>query len=382
MSYKAEKIKVLHIIPSLNSGGAEKLIEESLPIMKNNYNIDVEVLLLTDKGNIFDKKLKDNNIKTNVSPHQKIRSIKNIFYILKHIKRNHYDIVHSHLFPCNYWASIASKLILKNKPKFITTEHNTHNKRRDKFYFRPIERFIYSGYDTIISISEGTQQNLINWIKPKGKDKFVVIENGINLVDFINAEPYKKSDLDSKFNESTRLLCMVGSFSKQKDQATIIRAMKDLPDDIFLLLVGGGSLKQEYEKLAKKLEVDDRVKFLGIRKDVPRIFKTSDIVIVSSHWEGFGLVAAEGMAAGKPVIASDVPGLSEVVRGAGVLFEKGSQKELIDNINSFLNNKAQYYKITEKCLERSNRYNIKRMVEEYLKVYNLSPIRKITKKEG
>ena len=371
MSYKAEKIKVLHIIPSLNAGGAEKLIEESLPIMKNNYNIDIEVLLLTNKGNVFDEKLKENNIKINVSPYEKIRSLKNILYIQKHIKRNHYDIVHSHLFPCNYWASMVSKLIFKNKPKFITTEHSTHNKRRDKLYFRPIEKLIYSSYDTIISISEGTQQNLINWIKPKGKDKFVVIENGINLVDFINAEPYKKSDLDSKFNESTRLLCMVGSFSKQKDQATIIRAMKELPDNTFLLLVGDGSLRIENENLAKELEVDERVKFLGIRKDVPRIFKTSDIVIVSSHWEGFGLVAAEGMAAGKPVIASDVPGLSEVVRDAGVLFEQGDEHGLSDRINDLLSNIAEYDMVCQRCLEKSRKYSINTMVNEYLRTYDL-----------
>jgi glycosyltransferase involved in cell wall biosynthesis len=337
--------------------------------MKNNYNIDVEVLLLTDKGNVFDKKLKENNIKIIVSPHKKVRSIKNIFYILKHIKRNQYDIVHSHLFPCNYWASIVSKLIFKNKPKFITTEHSTHNKRRDKFYFRPIEKFIYSSYDTIISISKGTEENLMSWIKPKSKDKFVVIENGINLEDFIHAEPYKKSDLDSSFDESTKLLCMVGSFSKQKDQATIIRAMKELPDDTCLLLVGDGPLRLENENLAKELKVDDRVKFLGIRKDVPRIFKTSDIVIVSSRWEGFGLVAAEGMAAGKPVIASDVKGLVDVVNDAGILFSKGDFNELSYNIKSLIENQKEYNSVSKRCFKRSKEYNIDEMVRKYCEQY-------------
>lgn len=372
MGYKSKKIKVLHIIPTLNAGGAEKLVEESLPIMKKIYDIDVEVLLLTNKGNVFDEKLKENNIKINVSPYEKIRSAKNIFYIIKLIKKNHYDIVHTHLFPCNYLASIASKLIFKNKPKLITTEHSTHNKRRDKFYFKPIEKIIYSSYETIISISEGTQQNLINWIKPKDKEKFLVIENGINLEDFMNVESYKKSDLDSRFNESTRLLCMVGSFSKQKDQATIIRAMKDLPKDTFLLLVGDGPLRQENEKLAKEMDVSDRVKFLGIRKDVPKIFKASDIVIVSSHWEGFGLVAAEGMAAGKPVIASDVPGLAEVVGGAGVLFTKSDSNDLIDKIQHLVENQREYDDISKRCLKRSNKYDINEMVKKYCEQYYMN----------
>lgn len=369
MKKESKKLKVLHIIPSLNAGGAEKLVEESTPIMKNVYDIDVEILLLTDKNNIFINKIKENNIRIYISPYQKIRSIKNIFYILQHIKKNKYDVVHSHLFPCNYWASIASRLLSKNKPKFITTEHSTHNKRRDKVYFRPIEKLIYSNYDTIISISEGTQQNLMSWLKFKNKDRFVIIENGINLEDFINAEPYKKSDLDSSFNENTKILCMVGSFTEQKDQATVIRAMKDLPEDVFLLLVGDGLLRQQNERLAKELEVDDRVKFLGIRKDVPRLFKTSDIIIISSHWEGFGLVAVEGMAVGKPVVASDVPGLAEVVRGAGVLFEKGNDKELCKTIRNLIENQKYYSEISTKCFERSRKYNINKMVRKYYEQY-------------
>lgn len=365
-------MRVLHIIDNLAAGGGQKLIDELVPLMHKHENIHVNVLILTDKGNVFDEKLKENGIKVDVIPFRNIKSLKNITHIKKYIIKGKYDIVHSHLFPCNYWTSIASKLIFKNKPKFITTEHSTHNKRRDKFYFRPIERFIYSSYDVIISISESTQQNLMNWVKLKDEEKFVVIENGINLEDFINAVPYKKSDLDVRFSDSTRLLCMVGSFSKQKDQATIIRAMKNVPKDVSLLLVGEGPTKEENEKLTKELKVDDRVKFLGIRKDVPRILKTADIVIVSSKWEGFGLVAAEGMASGKPVIASDVPGLAEVVRDAGLLFEKGNEKVLYDSIADLINNKKKYEKVRKECLDKSSKYDIKRMLSEYVDIYNLS----------
>ena len=362
-------MKVLHIIDNLAAGGGQKLIDELVPLMHKYENIHVNVLILTDKGNVFNEKLKENGIKIDVIPFRSIRSLKNIAYIKKYIIKGKYDIVHSHLFPCNYWVSIASKLIFKNKPKFITTEHTTHNKRRDKFYFRSIESFIYSNYDVIISISESTQQNLMSWVKLKDKEKFVVIENGINLEDFIKAEPYKKSDLDCEFGENTRLLCMVGSFTKPKDQATIIRTMKYLPKHVTLLLVGDGSLKQEHEKLAKELEVDDRVKFLGIRKDVPRIFKTSDIVIVSSHWEGFGLVAVEGMAAGKPVIATDVPGLREVVEDKNNLFQVGDHVKLTQILKKLLNNEKYYKTCAKKSINRASIYKIEKTVDGYKKIY-------------
>lgn len=361
-------MKILHIIDSLSSGGAEKLISELVPLL--NKHFETHVLLLTDKQDFFLEPLKRENINILCVPFRKIYSPLNIFFIRKFIRKGQYTVVHSHLFPANYWTAMASKLIYKNKPKFITTEHSTHNKRREKFYFKLIEKFVYGCYNSVISISESTRQNLIDWLKPMNKNKFIVIENGICLEVFINAERYIKSDLDKRFSERTKLLCMVGSFSKQKDQATVIQAMKYLPKNVHLLLVGKGKLKHEHEKLAKEAEVDDKIEFLGARKDVPRILKTSDIVIVSSHWEGFGLVAAEGMAAGKPVIASDVPGLSEVVRGAGVFFEKCNARDLSHIILELLNNKVKYKKIADECLEKSNNYNIDRMVKDYMKVYN------------
>ena len=98
--------------------------------------------------------------------------------------------------------------------------------------------------------------------------------------------------------------------------------MIHLPVNFKLILVGEGPLKNSSQMLVQELCLKDRVFFLGNRDDVERIFKTADLSVLSSHWEGFGLVAVEGMAAGKPVIASNVSGLSEIVSGAGVLFEK------------------------------------------------------------
>ncbi|TKH01020.1 glycosyltransferase family 4 protein, partial [Peribacillus simplex] len=234
-----------------------------------------------------------------------------------------------------------------------------------------LDRLIYSNYSRVISISQKTQENLISWINSKQKslEKYLVIENGINFKKFNESKPYLKSEINEILNEEKILLCMVGRFSKQKDQATLIKAMKSLSKDVHLLLIGEGPLKAQNEFLAKEIGLERRIHFLGFRNDVDRIYKTSDIVILSSKWEGFGLAAVEGMATGKPVIASDVTGLKEVVEGAGVLFKKGDSLDLAENINNLLINAEEYSKVSDKCLKRASNYNIEKMVEGYMNLY-------------
>lgn len=361
-------MKILHIINNLGSGGAERLLEESLPIMKKNQNIEIEVLLLTDEKNVFDKKLYSEGIKISVVPLRKIYDFRNIFFIRKFIISEKFDIVHAHLFPTQYWVSLASKLIWNNKPKFITTEHSTNNKRREKSYFKIIEKLIYLSYDSIVSISEQANCNLKQWLGIN-KAKFITIENGINIDKFKNAKPYEKEKINNIFSDKTKLICMVGRFTEAKNQRTLIKAIKDLPNDIHLLLVGEGYLKENNMKLAHDLKVSNRVHFLGFRNDVERILKTCDIIVLSSNWEGLSLSSVEGMASGKPFIASRVNGLEEVVGSHGILFENNNDKELRNIILELFSNKKYYNEISLRCMKRAEDYNIDNMVKKEIELY-------------
>ncbi|WP_042271163.1 glycosyltransferase [[Clostridium] dakarense] len=364
-------MKILHIINNLGSGGAEKLLSDMLPIMINKADIKIDVLILTDKDNVFNKNLEENNINIIIVSLKNIYNPLNIYYIRKYIKEGKYDIVHAHIFPTIYWTSIASKIILKNKPKFIITEHSTNNKRRNKKMFYYIEKFIYKEYDKIISVSDMTQKNLLNWIKPSkpNKNKFIVIENGIDLEKYENAIPYKKNELNEEFNNDTKLITMVGRFADSKDQNTIIRAMSNLNENINLLLVGDGKLKEKSIELTKSIGLENRVHFLGFRSDVDRIIKSSDIVILSSNWEGFGLSAVEGMACENPVIATNVCGLKEVVEGAGILFERGNDEQLSEIISKLITDKDYYNLVSKSCKNRSEDFNITKTISRYINIY-------------
>lgn len=360
-------MKILHVINGLGVGGAEKLIDDLLPMMNHREGIDAHVLLLDDSDRFFGKSLEESKVK--VCQARNRLSLRNVDCIRKAIIKGEYDIVHSHLFPSNYFTAIAARLA-KTDSKLITTEHNTHNRRRDRPYLKPLERIMYSSYNRVVSISVDTHVKLIEWLRPSSEQmrRFEVINNGVDLTRFSSAVAYRKCDLHRSIHNEAVLLCMVGSFTSQKDQGTIIRALEELPHDVLLVLVGDGPLRHEAEQLADMLGVSDRVIFLGVRDDVHRILRTVDIVVLSSHWEGFGLAALEGMACGKPVIASDVPGLREVVQGAGILFASGDSRGLATIVLDLLSDDRRVL-IGEKCKSRSAEYDIEKMVDEYLALY-------------
>lgn len=364
-------IKILHVINNLGSGGAEKLLEDMIPLMNKMENVEVDILLLTDEKNVFYDSVIIKGVKVDVVKYRNMYDVRNIFEIKKYIVDGGYDIVHSHIFPTQYWVSL-SKVFLRNKKlKFVTTEHSTHNRRREKLYFRPVDKLIYSQYDSIISITEKTRDNLIAWIDPKRKnlDKHIVIENGVDIKKIKEALPYKKSELIKDLSESTKLVCMVGRFSEAKDQPTLIRSISKLPEEIHLILVGEGPLMADNKKLAEELGISDRVHFLGFRQDIPRILKTVDIVVLSSHWEGLSLASIEGLASGKPFIASRVPGLEEIVDGYGALFEESNEDELSKLIIELFQRKALYNELVLKCLEKSNCFDLNNTIDKLIKIY-------------
>jgi glycosyltransferase involved in cell wall biosynthesis len=145
--------------------------------------------------------------------------------------------------------------------------------------------------------------------------------------------------------------------------------MQQLSDDYHLYLIGDGELRADCGNLVQELNLTNRIHFLGVRTDVPQLLKESYVVVMSSHWEGFGLAAVEGMASGKPVIASDVDGLCEVVEGAGVLSHHEDSTQLACEIKHLATDKDYYHNVAARCRERSKQFDISKMVDGYDKVY-------------
>ena len=227
-----------------------------------------------------------------------------------------------------------------------------------------IDRFIYLFYEKIIAITPQVEKNLIEKLK-LSPQKVEIVYNGLLIQQYQDAQSYHKTEF---FAEDDKIIIQISRFQLPKDQKTLIKALTLLPNQYKLLLVGDGELRPDCEKLAVELNLQNRIRFLGNRTDIPRLLKTADIAVQSSHWEGFGLSAVEAMASGKPIIASDVAGLGDVVRGYGLLFEKENAHHLAQQILS-LENPELCQKVIEKVKRRASDFHISKMVEHYIKIY-------------
>jgi len=272
-----------------------------------------------------------------------------------------YDIAHVHLFPAQLWAVLATAW-LGNRTPLVTTEHNTWNARR-RWWLWPLDQWMYTHYQRIVCNSAATAQYLVEWC-PDTTENISVIHNGISLRAFETARP---AALPGVLPGVTRLV-FVGRCEPQKDHATLLRALPAIRD-AHLILVGDGPLRPRLEQMAHSLGIKERVSFLGWRDDVASILKASDIYVHPTHSDGFGIAACEAMAAGLPVVASDVPGLAQIVEGAAVLFPPGDHLRLTRELTELIALPARQRKMSEASVRRARQFSIEHTVDEYVRVY-------------
>lgn len=194
------------------------------------------------------------------------------------------------------------------------------------------------------------------------------INNGVDVTALHQATPIDRGSIGS--DDKKFVTVMVAGFREAKDQDTLIRAVSKLPKERFeLWLVGDGARRHQLESLVDSLQLKERVRFLGIRMDVPNILKAADVVVMSSHWEGLSLSNIEGMSVGKPFVASDVNGLREVTEGYGILFPHGDDEALASIIMRLSEDKVYYKEVANRCYERARQFDISKMVEAYNEIY-------------
>ena len=363
-------MKILHIITSLRTGGAERLVTDLLTEFRAAGH-EPSLLVLDGTRTPLMEELEAQDIRIDALS-RGVRAMRNPLLLpalLRYLKSHPADIVHTHNSSCQLLGALAS---LRMPLRLVTTEHNTTNRRRAWAWYRPLDRWMYGRYRRIACVGEETRTQLLEYLGDKRMEgKTEVIPNGIGLSRFRGAVP----DPEILSIPGPRIT-MAAAFRAQKDHPTLIRAMRHLPASCTLLLAGGAETPQDRKtlqacrQLVRDLDLEARVRFLGARKDIPGLYAASDVIVLSSHYEGgTPLAAIEGMAAGKIVIASDGEGLRRTVGGAGLLFPCGDDGQLARLIRRCLEDPDFSGRVRAACQARAARFDIRNTAQAYLALY-------------
>lgn len=334
-------------------GGAETLVLlETLELEKRGH--ETTVVTLSPGEYNMTRRFEAAGLQVHTLSQKKHQSIPEYVNLIRLLAP---DVVHTHLYPALLYGNIARATA--GPFRFFHTEHNTTNNRR-KFYLWPFDVGMYLQLSSLICISEGVLKSTTHWNPFLRNGKAVLIENT-----FPPSEPkvsYTRKDSRIRMISVGRLV-----HDKNYDlQLRLLQSCQNIDLDIF----GDGPLKDELERLATSLGLTSRVRFMGIKSDLSAVYKNYDGYLHTATLEGFGLVVAEAMSAGLPTFVPNIPGVREVVGGAGFTYAPNCLSDLRTTIEkAFAKSDHELEKMGMCAIQSSQKFSLKRHVDKLEALY-------------
>lgn len=322
------KIKVLQIIGSSNIGGAEKMFCSLIEHLdKNKFKIYVACPpngKMLDNFSKYSEEIVTFNFKNWLNP-------LTIFSLKKYMKLKQIEIVHTHLYNADFMGIIAAQL--GRVPYKFTTIHGHNFDTSCRFGLRNtknlfcslVYRFIYMFCDKVIVVCQALKKDLLERPGIKVEErKIKVIYNGFDLEKI--AEFNQRSDrrVESMLGNNGRFVGVIGNFDRVKGHAVLLKSIPQVLKEIGkvkFIFVGDGEERNRIERIIKKLRIEKNIIFTGVYPEVLDIIGLCDLIVLPSLNEGLPLSILEAMALAKPIVATSIGGVPEVLENGktGVL---------------------------------------------------------------
>ena len=291
-------------------------------------------------------------------------------------KLHEIEIVHVHYAIPHAYAGYMAKQMLAQEGIFIpmvTTLHGTDITLVGSHpFYKPAVTFSINNSDAVTSVSKSLKDDTLRLFNIK--KEIEVVPNFIDTKKYENLYSNCERELIASNNE--KIITHISNIRKVKRVDDVIeifdRIQKELPAK--LVIVGDGPEKESLENLCKKKGIDEKVLFVGNSHEVDKILCFSDLFILPSEHESFGLVALEAMVCGVPVISSNAGGLPEVnIHGeSGYLSNVGNVDEMAKNALKILVNSDTHQLFKRKAKENAQRFETKLIVPLYEEIYKKS----------
>jgi len=340
-------------LPTLTPGGIERcMLNLASGFIQQGVSVD---LVVADYRGDFISKIPDEATVVDLGVD---RVLKSILPLRKYITNTEPDVLlagHTH---ANIAAVIAGKTSMSDTTIAIGI-HNTHSmsKSASKGLISKVTQLLYprlySQADHVIAVSEGAKQDIVQNTTLKPND-VSVIYNPV-VTEELYTEAAQSVDHPWLNDDTIDVVLGAGRLAEQKDFETLIRAFEGVAeqkDNARLLIVGSGSKEAQLQTLVSELGLEDRVELVGYVDNLYAYMNAADVFVLSSRWEGFGIVLVEAMAVGTPVVSTDCPhGPSEILSNGeyGELVDVGDTEAMADSIHGVLSNREKGKQITQRA---------------------------------
>ncbi len=310
-----------------------------------------------------------------INPLIALRALTQLFKLMR---ENKYFLVHVHTPMASFLGSLAAKLT--NTKPVLHTAHGFHFYKGAPWYYwtfiYPVEYIVGKWTDGLIVMN---QEDYINaqrmGLKPN-KNLFLVHGVGVDLQQILNISLVGNNDIREELdiNDKDIIISCIAEFIPRKNHIFLLKSWEKITkkfNNIHLLFIGKGKCLNNFKEYVKR-NLLPRVYFLGSRNDVPKILLKSDIVVLVSKHEGLPRSIMEGMAAGKPVIVSNVRGNHDLVEQGnnGFLVELGDIDGLISSMEKLITNDKLRDNMGKASLEKIKEYDIEKVLAEMSSIYD------------
>jgi len=378
--YQMKSLRILHVIPSLKKGGAERLCLEIVQSLKRLSGVEAKLVMMRSVNEYIDEY---SNIAPVIVKSKVIPSILGKWQVeLCEWETFVYDfkpdVIHSHLFE----AEIMTRYrIIKGVNYFTHCHDNMPQFKRLQWNELLIKSRITEAYERnflieqykicknqFIAISPDTEQ----FFKSNLPKTFE--QNIIQMPNAIDHGRFSADTASSPFGESEIRLINIGSFVEKKNQRFLLRVLLSLRKmglNVTLTLIGDGPLRKQVQLEAIALGLENHIKFTGSISRVESLLWDSHVYVHSALYEPFGLVILEAMAAGLPVVALDGYGNRELHHNGmnGYLIKEVNENLFATRVEDCIRNWSTWDFMHSYALEYSKKYDIKSYVKDMLEVY-------------
>jgi glycosyltransferase involved in cell wall biosynthesis len=359
-------LKILFVIDHLGSGGAEQQFVHIV----NNVDAEKQVHLTEGRGVRLSDLGGDITVSGGYGKRVPLRSIVELKNAIDSFKP---DIVHSFLMYSCFITTLALKFS-QHKPRFIAQEFSPPAEILKEVSFPGLKKYLlamsYRRANRVITIAKAVMERFISDGFVTDKEKVGYVHDGLNIEIYKEIEDREKLKATLGLSQDATYICFVGSLVQRKGIDTSIKAFKTIPRaDTHLLIVGDGPFKDDLITMAKG---DERIEFLGYRKNGVEYIKASDLFVLPSLYEGLPNVIIEAMIVGTPVIASNVSGIPELIEDGvnGLLVPPNNHEELKVAILKLLDDQELRERFISESRKRAEYFNINRMARDYESIYN------------